>query len=154
MTTLTKTKGTGWFSRSTSRFTMAFKQKLFADMKELLHKFHTLTPAQNMEDVRLLFSDFAGKELPVRVLVDLMGMGHEMGVPSQQDGHAVTFAQLSNLFCAGVQVRTAHISFESGRSRRRGVCIESCVLSFSTHSLFCTGIGHRGEVDTNGTKTH
>merc|ERR1712157_383984 len=87
----------------TEEAAMAYKQKLFSDMKELLQKFHGCTPAENMEDVRLLFSDFAGKELPKSVLIQLMGMGEEMGVPAQADGHAVSFVQLSNMFCAGVQ---------------------------------------------------
>mmetsp|Transcript_26216 Transcript_26216/g.62082 ORF Transcript_26216/g.62082 Transcript_26216/m.62082 type:complete len:135 (-) Transcript_26216:52-456(-) len=82
---------------------MAYKQKLFQDMKELLQKFHSLTPPDNMEDCRVLFSDFAGKQLPKEVLISLIGMGHEMGAVRQEDGHAVSFDQLGSMFCAGCQ---------------------------------------------------
>lgn len=89
---------------------MAYKQKLFQDMKELLQKFHSLTPPDNMEDCRVLFSDFAGKQLPKEVLISLIGMGHEMGAVRQEDGHAVSFDQLGSMFCAGCQVSLPSLS--------------------------------------------
>lgn len=58
-----------------------------------------------MEEVRLLFSDFAGKDLSADTLMQLLAAGHEMQAVAraEDDRKGVSFDQLSKLFVIGVQ---------------------------------------------------
>ena len=58
-----------------------------------------------MEEIRLLFSDFAGKELSQETLMQLLAAGHEMQAVARAEGDSkgVSFDQLSRLFVIGEQ---------------------------------------------------
>lgn len=79
--------------------------QLFDALKPRLERFHAASSPNNMEEVRALFSDFAGKELSADTLMALLAAGHEMEAVARAegDGKGVSFDQLSKLFVIGVQ---------------------------------------------------
>jgi len=84
---------------------MAHKQQLLDALKDKLKKFHAATPPANMEEIRELFSDFAGKPLSADTLMTLLAAGHDMEAVARAagDGKGVSFDQLSKIFVIGVQ---------------------------------------------------
>eukprot|EP00277_Geminigera_cryophila_P037639 CAMPEP_0173093616 /NCGR_PEP_ID=MMETSP1102-20130122/30237_1 /TAXON_ID=49646 /ORGANISM="Geminigera sp., Strain Caron Lab Isolate" /LENGTH=114 /DNA_ID=CAMNT_0013981947 /DNA_START=76 /DNA_END=421 /DNA_ORIENTATION=+ len=72
---------------------MAHKQQLLDALKDKLEKFHAATPPANMEEIRELFSDFAGKPLSADTLMTLLAAGHDMEAVARAagDGKGVSF---------------------------------------------------------------
>jgi hypothetical protein len=84
---------------------MAHKQQLFDALKPRLEKFHAASSPNNMEEVRLLFSDFAGKALPSETFMSLLAAGHDMEAVTRAEGDqkGISLDQVCKLFVLGVQ---------------------------------------------------
>jgi len=86
------------------------RRELFAELQGPLREFHTLSGVDNTEQVRLLFSDLAGKPVSAQTMKTLLSMPYELGAAASDtqggDGNAgavVSFALFSRLFLLGLQ---------------------------------------------------
>ena len=83
----------------------AHKQQLLEALKPKLAAFHAASSANNAEEIRQLFSEFAGKELSSETLMQLLAAGHELEAVARAegDGKGVSLDQLQKLCALGFQ---------------------------------------------------
>jgi hypothetical protein len=83
---------------------MAFRAKLYSALKPKLMKWHSLSADDNLEELALLFSDFAKRELAPSLLLKMLGLQREvLDSEPRPDGHLISFETTSRLFLSGVQ---------------------------------------------------
>lgn len=83
----------------------AHKQQLLDALQPRLEAFHAASSANNAEEIRQLFSGFAGKELSSETLMQLLAAGHELEAVARAegDGKGVSLDQLLKLCSLGFQ---------------------------------------------------
>ena len=98
---------------------MAFRAKLYAALKVKLMEWHVLSAEDNMEELSLLFSDFAKRKLPPSLLLKMLGLQREvLDSAARPDGHVISFEMTSRLFVSGVSHGKGEVCATCGASAR------------------------------------